>query len=68
MNNGAHPRPGRATKVKEEIIARALHEGFDVVRVTDAKAAAGNREGLLAYLEDQGHQVVGTDEAASRWR
>jgi epoxyqueuosine reductase len=35
---------------KPEIVARALAEGFDVVRVTDAKAAPRNREGLLAYL------------------
>ena len=36
--------------MKKEIIARAHSEGFDVVRVTDARAASGNRDGLLAYL------------------
>jgi epoxyqueuosine reductase len=36
--------------MKKEIIARAKSEGFDLVRMTDAKAAAGNREGLSAYL------------------
>jgi epoxyqueuosine reductase len=35
---------------KTDIVARARNEGFDVVRVTDASAAAGNRDGLLAYL------------------
>ena len=35
---------------KTQIIERAKCEGFDVARVTDARAAAGNREGLIAYL------------------
>ena len=41
---------GRAIKIKEDIVVRARSEGFDVVKVTDARAAAGNREGLIAYL------------------
>jgi epoxyqueuosine reductase len=36
--------------IKSEIIARALAEGFDVVRVTDAAAQSQAREGLAAYL------------------
>jgi len=40
--------------VKKEIIARALSEGFDVVRVTDAVGQVRAREGLAAYLA-QGH-------------
>jgi len=41
---------GRATEIKEAIVNRALAEGFDVARVTNAQAAPRNREGLLAYL------------------
>ena len=41
---------GRATKIKENIVSRARDEGFDVVRVTNAAPATGNREGLSAYL------------------
>src|SRR5580698_9636334 len=40
----------RATNVKDDIISRARSEGFDVARVTDARAAPGNRDGLIAYL------------------
>ena len=36
--------------MKKEIIARAIAEGFDVVRVTDARAAVGNRQGLWSHL------------------
>src|SRR5689334_274435 len=39
---------------KTAIIERALREGFDIARVTDANAAAQNRDGLLAYLA-KGH-------------
>ena len=35
---------------KAQIVERALAEGFDVARVTDAGAAPRNREGLLSYL------------------
>jgi epoxyqueuosine reductase len=35
---------------KADIVARARSEGFDLARVTDARAAPGNRDGLLAYL------------------
>ena len=40
---------------KEQIIARALAEGFDVVRVTDATAQVHAREGLAAYLAHGHH-------------
>jgi epoxyqueuosine reductase len=49
---------GRATEFKELIIQRALAEGFDVVRVTDAQAAPHNREGLLAYLTAGNHGAM----------
>ena len=35
---------------KAQLVERALAEGFDVARVTDAGAAPRNREGLLSYL------------------
>jgi len=41
--------------MKNEIIARALAEGFDVVRVTDAVAQSHAREGLAAYLAHGHH-------------
>jgi len=47
---GTSSPSGRATEIKEEIKAIALREGFDLVRITDAKAAPRNREGLEAYL------------------
>jgi epoxyqueuosine reductase len=43
---------------KTDIVARALAEGFDVVRVTDAQAAPHNREGLLAYLTAGHHGAM----------
>ncbi|MEP6831411.1 MAG: tRNA epoxyqueuosine(34) reductase QueG [Rhizomicrobium sp.] len=49
---------GRATEFKKLIVARALAEGFDVVRVTDAQAATHNREGLLAYLTAGHHGAM----------
>ena len=36
--------------IKEKIKTFALSEGFDLVRVTDAEAATGNRENLSSYL------------------
>ena len=39
---------------KSDIVGRALAEGFDIARVTNAEAASRSREGLLAYL-DAGH-------------
>ena len=36
--------------IKEKIKNFALGEGFDLARVTDARAASGNREGLTTYL------------------
>jgi epoxyqueuosine reductase len=50
--------PGHATELKDLIIARALAEGFDVVRVTDARAAPRNRDGLLAYLTEGHHGAM----------
>src|ERR1700678_1501101 len=41
--------------MKNEIIARALAEGFDVVRVTDVVAQVHAREGLAAYLAHGHH-------------
>ena len=41
--------------MKEEIIARARQEGFDIARVTDAAAQSHAREGLLAYLAKSHH-------------
>ena len=41
--------------MKQEIIWRALAEGFDVVRVTDATAQMHAREGLTAYLAHGHH-------------
>jgi epoxyqueuosine reductase len=41
---------GRAT-VKEQIIARARAEGFDVVRVTDAAAQAHGHHGEMEWME-----------------
>ena len=49
---------GRATEMKKDIVSRAQSEGFDVVRVTDAKAATGNREGLLSYLAAGHHGAM----------
>jgi epoxyqueuosine reductase len=49
---------GRATEIKERIVARARAEGFDMVRVTDAEAAPRNREGLHAYLEAGHHGAM----------
>ncbi len=43
---------------KSEIVARALAEGFDVVRVTQALAAPRNRESLLAYLTAGHHGTM----------
>ena len=43
---------------KTDIISRALAEGFDVVRVTDARAAPRNRESLLAYLTAGHHGAM----------
>ena len=45
--------------IKSEIIARALAEGFDVVRVTDAVAQSQAREGLAAYLAHGHHGEMG---------
>jgi epoxyqueuosine reductase len=41
--------------MKNDIIARARAEGFDVVRVTDAAAQPHAREGLAAYLAHGHH-------------
>ena len=41
--------------MKNEIIARAVAEGFDVVRVTDATGQVHAREGLAAYLAHGHH-------------
>jgi epoxyqueuosine reductase len=41
--------------MKDEIIARARAEGFDVARVTDAGAQTHAREGLSAYLAQGRH-------------
>ena len=49
---------GRASDLKGLITARALVEGFDVVRVTDAEAAPRNREGLHAYLTAGHHGAM----------
>ncbi len=49
---------GRATELKDLIIARALAEGFDIVRVTGAEAAPRNRERLLAYLTAGHHGAM----------
>jgi epoxyqueuosine reductase len=49
---------GRATQFKEEIKARALLEGFDVMRVTDAQAAPRNHEGLQTYLAAGHHGAM----------
>ena len=42
--------PTSISDPKAAIAARARQEGFDLVRVTGAEAAPGNREGLTAYL------------------
>ncbi len=49
--------------IKEDIIARALAEGFDVVRFTDGQAAAGNRAGLESYLAAGHHGSMDWMEA-----
>lgn len=49
---------GRATELKDLIVARALAEGFDVVRVTGAEAAPRNREALHAYLTAGHHGAM----------
>ena len=49
---------GHATEIKELIVKRALAEGFDIVRVTDARAAPRNREGLHAYLMEGHHGAM----------
>ncbi len=54
----------QATKIKEDIKTCALGAGFDVVRFSDARAPAGNREGLEAYLA-AGHHG-GMDWMAAR--
>jgi epoxyqueuosine reductase len=41
--------------IKDQIIARARAEGFDVVRMTDASAQVHAREGLAAYLAEGHH-------------
>ena len=43
---------------KTDIVARALAEGFDVVRVTDAHAAPRNRGELHAYLTAGHHGTM----------
>src|SRR6201996_8443520 len=62
--------------MKNEIVARARAEGFDVVRVTDATAQVHAREGLTAYLAHGHHgemewMETRTDERAdpqTLWR
>ena len=44
--------------ISEAIRARAKAEGFDVVRVTSADAAPGNREALRAYLAAGHHGAM----------
>lgn len=43
---------------KADIAGRALAEGFDIVRVTDAGAAPRNHEGLFAYLTAGHHGAM----------
>ncbi|HEY2837120.1 MAG TPA: tRNA epoxyqueuosine(34) reductase QueG [Rhizomicrobium sp.] len=54
--------------IKEKIKTFALGEGFDLVRVTDAKAAAGNREGLSSYLAASHHGDMDWMEARHEQR
>ena len=48
----------QSSTFKKQIEARALLEGFDVVRITDAQAAPRNREGLQAYLSAGHHGAM----------
>ena len=50
--------PNLITDIKSAIAERARAEGFDVVRFTNAAAAARNREGLEAYFSAGHHGTM----------